>query len=126
MRVLVACPGLLSRAHFIEHIVARQHGGLYTLDNLALACWQCNLKKGPNLSGIDPQTGLTTVLFHPRKHRWPDHFALGFETLMPSGIEIQGVSAIGRATARVLGLNDNMRQMLRYELWREAKYGGPY
>lgn len=37
----------------IEHIVARQHGGPTRLDNLALAGRNCNLKKGPDLSGVD-------------------------------------------------------------------------
>lgn len=43
---------------------------------------------------------------------------------MPLGIEIQGLTAVGRATARVLGMNEEMRQMLRYEFWLEGKYGG--
>jgi 5-methylcytosine-specific restriction endonuclease McrA len=55
------------RRFHIEHIVARQHGGSTNLDNLAFACWNCNLKKGPNLSGTDPETGQVTGLFHPRK-----------------------------------------------------------
>jgi HNH endonuclease len=42
--------------HHVEHIVAKQHGGLDDLDNLALACHRCNLCKGPNLTGVDPQT----------------------------------------------------------------------
>jgi 5-methylcytosine-specific restriction endonuclease McrA len=62
------------RAFHIEHIVARQHGGTAGIDNLALACWPCNLKKGPNLTGIDPQTGQITPLFHPREDDWPEHF----------------------------------------------------
>ncbi|SRR5437867_1786306 len=36
-----------------DHVVAVQHGGLATEDNLALACARCNRYKGPNLSGID-------------------------------------------------------------------------
>ena len=65
---IVICRNRRSGAHsHIEHIVARQHGGLSRLDNLALACWNCNLKKGPNLSGIDPTTGLVVALFNPRK-----------------------------------------------------------
>jgi 5-methylcytosine-specific restriction endonuclease McrA len=43
-------------AHHIEHIVAKQHGGTDELGNLALACHRCNLRKGPNLTGIDPVT----------------------------------------------------------------------
>src|SRR5438034_7481443 len=33
----------------IEHIVPRIHGAGDDLDNLALACIDCNLHKGPNL-----------------------------------------------------------------------------
>jgi HNH endonuclease len=35
----------------IDHIIARQHGGGTTLENLA----HCNRYKGPNIAGIDPQ-----------------------------------------------------------------------
>ena len=105
-----------------EHIVARQHGGSANLDNLAFACWNCNLKKGPNLSGIDPETGEITALFHPRKDEWPEHFAALVGTLVPLGVEIRGLTPVGRATVRVLGLNEEMRQMVRYELWLEGLY----
>ena len=40
--------------HHIEHVVSKQHGGRDAVDNLALACHRCNLKKGPNLTGVDP------------------------------------------------------------------------
>lgn len=50
----------------IEHIIPRQHGGKDVSSNLALACHHCNLHKGTNLSGIDPQTRKMTRLFHPR------------------------------------------------------------
>ena len=62
------------RAFHIEHVIARQHGGATTVDNLALACWMCNLKKGPNLTGIDPQTGQITSLFNPRSDRFARPF----------------------------------------------------
>ena len=41
----------------IEHVIPRQHGGDDDADNLALACPDCDLRKGPNLTGIDPQSG---------------------------------------------------------------------
>ena len=88
----------------------------------AFACWSCNLKKGPNLSGIDPETGQMAALFHPRKDAWLEHFSAHVGTLIPLGIEILGLTPIGRATVRVLGLNDEMRQMARYELWLEGLY----
>lgn len=104
----------------IEHVIARQHGGATELDNLALACWTCNLKKGPNLTGIDPQTRQITSLFNPRTDKWADHFALSVETSIPLGIEILGLTAVGRTTVVLLGMNAEFRQIVRYQLWREG------
>ena len=110
------------RAFHIEHIVARQHGGSTLAENLALACWNCNLKKGPNLSGVDPETGQIGALFHPRKDKWAEHFSALVGSLIPRGVEIRGLTPVGRATAHVLGLNEEIRQVLRYELWLEGFY----
>ena len=51
----------------VEHIRPKKHGGTDDPNNLALACVDCNLHKGSNLTGIDPQTGDITQLFHPRQ-----------------------------------------------------------
>jgi hypothetical protein len=104
------------RAFHIEHVIARQHGGATDFGNLALACWTCNLKKGPNLTGIDPQTGQITPLFNPRSDRWADHFVFSVGT----SIEIRGLTAVGRTTVILLGMNAEFRQMARYQLWREG------
>jgi 5-methylcytosine-specific restriction endonuclease McrA len=61
--------------HF-EHVVARQHRGPDDLENLAWACHQCNLHKGTNLASFDPDTNEVTRLFHPRRDRGEEHFAL--------------------------------------------------
>jgi hypothetical protein len=82
----------------VEHIVARQHGGGDDAENLALACHLCNAHKGPNLTGIDPNSGEITPLFHPRKNRWKEHFA------NVAGAMI-GLTAIGRVTVVVLAMN---------------------
>src|SRR6266550_6216951 len=58
----------------VEHIIPKVHGGSDNLDNLALACIDCNLHKGTNLAGIDPETNEITQLFHPRRQAWKDHF----------------------------------------------------
>ncbi|HKD07670.1 MAG TPA: HNH endonuclease signature motif containing protein [Bryobacteraceae bacterium] len=108
------------RPFHIEHVIARQHGGASQLDNLALACWSCNLKKGPNLTGIDPLTRQIIPLFNPRRDRWAEHFALSVGTSLVLGIEIKGLTAVGRATVVVLGMNTELRQMVRYQLWREG------
>jgi hypothetical protein len=86
----------------VEHIVARKHRGRTILSNLALACMACNLCKASNLSGLDPQSGTLTPLFHPRKDDWDDHFAW-------SGPIVRGKTAIGRTTVEVLNLNDPER-----------------
>ena len=65
--------GYLGSFH-VDHIVARQHGGESSLDNLALACLHCNRRKGPNIAGMSQETGDIVRLFHPRRDRWRDHF----------------------------------------------------
>jgi hypothetical protein len=88
--------------HHVEHIVAKQHGGTEELDNLALACHRCNLRKGPNLTGIDPLTNEVVA--------WQDHFRV-------STVRIEGITSIGRrATAQVLAMSDARRLDLRQEL----------
>ncbi len=101
----------------VEHIVATQHDGSDEPDNLALACHLCNRKKGPNLSGVDPQTRKLSRLFNPRTDIWKDHFRLE-----PSG-EIVGVTEIGRTTVHVLGMNAGTRVDLRREIRRVAAQG---
>ena len=100
--------------HHVEHIIARQHGGSEDDENLALACHRCNLHKGPNLTGIDPETGRVTRLFHPRRDRWPEHFAY-------EGVRITGRSSVGRATVQVLNLNDPRRLELRAEILKRSE-----
>jgi hypothetical protein len=99
--------------HHVEHIIAKQHGGSDDVDNLALACHRCNLHKGPNLTGIDPQTGLVARLFHPRQDRWSEHFS--FE-----GARVSGLTEVGRATVHVLDLNDARRVELRAEILKRS------
>ena len=91
----------------IEHIIPKFHGGSDALDNLALACIDCNLHKGPNLTGIDPDTDTVTELFHPRRDRWIEHFE-------QRGIYLIAKTAVGRTTIRVLNMNSEDQLALRY------------
>jgi len=100
-------------AFHVEHIVSRQHGGNDDPAGLALACDRCNAYKGPNITGIDPETGTLTALFHPRTDMWSDHFEM-FEG------HVIGVTPIGRATARLLNMNAPRRVELRREWLREV------
>jgi hypothetical protein len=98
-------------AFHVEHITALKHGGSHGLDNLAYSCQHCNLHKGPNLSGIDPDTGLVTTLFHPRQEIWAEHFSI-------DQFRIVGLTPAGRATVQVLAMNDTDRVQLRAMLGR--------
>jgi HNH endonuclease len=93
----------------VEHIIPKIHGGTGDVENLALACIDCNLHKGTNLTGIDPQTGQLTELFHPRRQQWDEHFEL-------QGVYLVGKTAIGRTTIRVLDMNSDDQIALRSSL----------
>src|SRR2546422_6103570 len=90
----------------VEHIIPKFHGGTDDLDNLALACIDCNLHKGTNLTGIDPQTNEVTKLFHPRRQNWDEHFEW-------QGIYLTGKTATGRTTIQVLNMNSDDQVALR-------------
>ena len=92
----------------VEHIIARQHreGNHDDPAGLALACDRCNAFKGPNLSSNDTVAHGKVDLFHPRFDDWDQHFSLA------SG-RIKGLTDVGRATARLLNMNDDRRVELR-------------
>jgi hypothetical protein len=96
----------------IDHIIARQHAGETELASLALCCLHCNVRKGPNIAGIDPATGALTRLYNPRGENWAEHFAW-------SGAVLIGLTAIARVTIQVLGMNEPDLLEVRSELMRE-------
>jgi hypothetical protein len=99
----------------VDHVIARQHGGGDELENRALACCFCNRYKGPNLSGVDPDSGSVVRLFHPRENMWAEHFAR-------NGPQLVGKTAIGRATIQALRLNRADAIAVRLLLIREGVY----
>jgi hypothetical protein len=88
------------------------------LENLCYACFECNRSKGPNLSSIDPDTGVVTALFHPRKEAWSAHFRWNRAMIEP-------LTATGRATAFLLRLNIEDRVTFRVNLLRRGRALGP-
>ena len=95
----------------IDHIIAEQHGGETFLSNLALACPHCNRYKGPNIAGVDPESGQLVRLFHPRTDLWTEHLEFEVERIL-------GKTPIGRATVQVLAINASEPLRFRYELIR--------
>ena len=93
---LNVCPDPFS----IEHIVPRAAGGTEAPNNLALSCQGCNNFKGVFTEAIDPLTGELFPLYHPRQHRWAEHFQWSDDTLT-----LLGRTPTGRATIERLLLN---------------------
>ena len=101
-------------SHQTDHVIADKHGGPTTLSNLALACILCNIRKGSDLSSVDPETNDVTPLFNPRTQHWEDHFR--FEDT-----SIIGQTPVGRATVRLLQLNSVERLAERRELAKAGR-----
>lgn len=93
----------------VDHVMPQAAGGVTSLENLALACVSCSLRKGARTAAIDPGTGDAAQLFHPRIHAWSDHFIADV-----SG-EILGLTAIGRATITSLSMNRVLAVAIRHE-----------
>lgn len=102
----------------IEHIVARQHREDDSLENLALACPDCNRHKGPNLVTLLAGGSEYVRLFNPRTDQWIEHFIL-------KGAVIEGLSDVGRATARLLQFNSDERIEIRSWMIDLSVYKAP-
>lgn len=98
--------------HQIEHVLPKKHGGSDDIGNLALACLSCNLHKGPNIAGLDPESGRLTELFNPRTQNWHEHFLRDRAILF-------GLTPIGRTTVAVLNMNMDELVRLRSTLGDE-------
>ena len=55
-------------------------------------------RKGPNVAGYDPETGVLVRLFNPRIDRWQAHFRW-------EGSILVGKTPVARATIQVLAIN---------------------
>lgn len=82
----------------IDHVVPRIASGPTTIENLALACVSCSLRKGARQTAMDPRSGQILPLFNPRTQRWSDHFRW-------DDLRIKARTPIGRVTIQALALN---------------------
>jgi hypothetical protein len=99
----------------IDHIIALKHHGQTLENNLALTCAYCNSFKGPNIAGLDPDTGKLAALFHPRRDRWDRHFRW-------NGALLIGRTPVGRVTVAVLEINLPERVEHRQSLIEEGGF----
>ncbi len=92
----------------IDHVVPLVAGGPTTLQNLALACVSCSLRKGARRVGLDPQSQQSVPLFSPRTDRWYDHFRW-------EGVQMVALTPTGRATLAALQMNRPLILAIRHE-----------
>jgi hypothetical protein len=83
----------------VDHIVPRSRGGSTSLNNLALQCPNCSLRKSNKTTAIDPQHGQPIALFHPLLQAWREHFRLLDDATCV------GITPVGRATVEALQMN---------------------
>jgi 5-methylcytosine-specific restriction endonuclease McrA len=95
----------------IDHIFPESRGGTAHEENLALACPLCNRHKSDKIDAVDPETRQVVRLFNPRRDAWTVHFAW-----ITGGAQIEGKTAIGRATVAALQMNDPDLVFVR-QLW---------
>jgi hypothetical protein len=100
----------------IDHVVPRSRGGETTLDNLALACVTCSLRKAARDRALDPQSGKQVPLYNPRLDDWAEHFAF------TKRWRFSGRSPTGRATIEALGMNRAAAIAIRRELVQLSRY----
>ena len=92
----------------VDHITPVVAEGSTRLDNLALACVSCSLRKGARQFFVDPKSGDSVDVFHPRKNQWEDHFSW-------LGSQVVGKTSIGRAAVESLKLNRELIIAIRNE-----------
>lgn len=97
----------------VDHVAPRVAGGPTELDNLALACVSCSLRKWARRSATDPTTGEEAPLFSPRDQVWRDHFRWQGAVVVP-------LTPTGLATAAALAMNRPLAVAIRLE---EAERG---
>jgi hypothetical protein len=92
----------------IDHVVPRAAGGPTTVDNLALACVSCSLRKWANQQATDPDSSEEVPLFNPRTQAWAEHFRWEGERVVP-------LTPTGRATVAALAMNRPLIVAIRQE-----------
>jgi len=95
----------------VDHVLPRHLDGPTTAENLAFCCHGCNQHKSIRTLVLDPVTGSSVSLYHPRQQRWDSHF-----TWNEDFTQMLGLTPTGRATIVALHLNRpgliNLRRVL--------------
>jgi len=102
----------------VDHVVPLYASGQTLLNNLALSCVSCSLRKGARQSAADPRTGKYVRIFNPRRDSWRLHFRW-------DGVRAVGVSPVGRATVDALKFNRLVALAIRRQEARLGRHPPP-
>jgi len=102
----------------VDHVFPIAASGPTVIENLALACVSCSLRKHAKLTAIDPDTQTEVMVFDPRTQRWADHFRW-------DGFRVVGLTAIGRATVFTLDMNRALILAIREEEAARGRHPPP-
>jgi hypothetical protein len=103
----------------LDHLFPRSLGGPTAESNLWLACSTCNDHKSNRFLITDPMSGVTVKIFNPRRQKWEEHFVWSADAT-----QIEGTTAVGRATVAALQLNRPSLVLAR-RLWVAAGWHPP-
>jgi hypothetical protein len=98
----------------VDHIIARKHKGEDDLENLAWACFECNVNKGTDIASYN-EMGILIPLFNPRTQQWNDHFV--FEDAW-----LKAKTDIGQITIEILQINHEEQLELRKTLMESGLF----
>jgi hypothetical protein len=99
----------------IDHVLSLRHGGETNSENLALSCGICNRYKAADIGTYLDGNRRFVRLFNPREDEWDTHFEVNYG-------EILSLTNIGRATVKLLDLNNPDRIILRQILMNAGRY----
>ncbi len=102
----------------IDHVVPQAVGGPTALDNLALACVTCSLRKGARQTVVDVEGEAEVPIFNPRREAWSMHFRW-------AGVRVFGLTATGRATIAALQMNRPHVLAIREEERQRGRHPPP-
>jgi hypothetical protein len=105
-------------AFHVDHVVPRIAGGPTELNNLALACVSCSLRKWARRLAPDPETGEEAPLFSPRGQVWGEHFRWEGAVVVP-------LTPTGRATVVALAINRPLAVAIRLEEPERGRHPPP-
>jgi len=99
----------------IDHVLPYAAGGETVVENLALACVSCSLRKSARQTAIDPISGEEAALYNPRRDSWHEHFQW-------DGVYLVGLTATGRGTVKALNMNRKLVLAIRGEESRIGRH----